>query len=370
MGLDKVNPDNTSGYIKTENISLSMKNLDQTFNSHRSKVNYNDKESADEYIFDIENTWILNLGVLINVLSSTDMKMEERNLLRQQIKKLKNIFMFKKKLRDKKTKLSGKVLIDKQIYEEKKRNIEEITLEYVEKMNESRINYDRKLETIMHYEKKLKEVEVFVHRMVKKEIFSDNYINWSIQKYINDYIELMIRKNELKSFISKKEEDIRFLYFENADLKLLRGSNDDDNDIIEVKLDPKMKYWTIVKIYQHNVEFLQSLIDKLKRLLQNLYSRSFQLSIKSLKRERKSSMLSAFFQDCEIITEKSENNSSPESISINSPTKFSFKFGSINKLRQSVFSIKFEELFEVNEVNNDDTKDLKDTNVSPFDAKK
>jgi len=136
LGLDKVNPDNTSGYIKTENISLSMKNLDQTFNSHRSKVNYNDKESADEYIFDIENTWILNLGVLINVLSSTDMKMEERNLLRQQIKKLKNIFMFKKKLRDKKTKLSGKVLIDKQIYEEKNKFTDPNTKKQIEEFIE------------------------------------------------------------------------------------------------------------------------------------------------------------------------------------------------------------------------------------------
>ena len=55
--------------LKTEqNSNTNLSDIDQTFRSHKTKIKFQDKQSCDEYIYDIENTWFLNLEILNNIL--------------------------------------------------------------------------------------------------------------------------------------------------------------------------------------------------------------------------------------------------------------------------------------------------------------
>ena len=98
--------------------------------------------------------------------------------------------MYKKKLRNEKIKISGKVLIDKQVMEEAKRFKCENNCVFDEQMQELHINLERKDQLVKQFDKKLIEIEVYAKRMVEKGSFNKEFKNFSIQDYISTFIKL------------------------------------------------------------------------------------------------------------------------------------------------------------------------------------
>jgi len=128
------------------------------------------------------------------------------------ISRIKLKFEEKKNLREKLSKTKGKILIDKQIVEECRRNIdenEEYFNEQIKEFEENRIN---KEEYIKIFEKKLKEVEIYIVKNTKNNADSPftPYKDWKINSFIEENTDLM-RKREnlnrsLNRILEKKEE--------------------------------------------------------------------------------------------------------------------------------------------------------------------
>ena len=90
------------------------------------------KIEPKNYIFDLNNTFKLNLNLIDIIFSSYKNIKEEEKKLINKLKKIEILFDKKGNLIKEKKKINGKILMDNQIFEENKRTKNENLLSYKE----------------------------------------------------------------------------------------------------------------------------------------------------------------------------------------------------------------------------------------------
>ena len=161
---NKVNNSGKSGSKIIHNINNSNKEtefyskytgkdnfLDYTFLSHRSQISsekIKDTTKSKDYIFDLINTWEINIDLMETLSKDKFQNSGTYKELSQIIKRIKEQFQNKKSLNNKITEVKGRILIEKQIMEEIKRKNEENEEYYKDQMKEYEENRENKEEYI------------------------------------------------------------------------------------------------------------------------------------------------------------------------------------------------------------------------------
>ena len=102
------------------------------------------KIEPKNYIFDLNNTFKLNLNLIDIIFSSYKNIKEEEKKLINKLKKIEILFDKKGNLIKEKKKINGKILMDNQIFEENKRTKNENLLSYKDQYEEIKGNSIRK----------------------------------------------------------------------------------------------------------------------------------------------------------------------------------------------------------------------------------
>ncbi len=198
--------------------------LDYTFLSHRSQLSSSNLKKSDvskskDYIYDLINTWELNIDLLQNLLQEN--KKSESNELVNIISDIRKKFDLKKHLRKETSKIKGKILIEKQIIEEHKRKFDENDEYYKDQIKEFEENRENKEEYIKVFEKKLKEVEIYVQKNTKNLVNSkyEKYKDFKIADFIDTNTDLLNRKDNLLKEVSQQKEKKAALIQENQNYK-------------------------------------------------------------------------------------------------------------------------------------------------------
>lgn len=171
------------------------------FQSRRTNITLDKlKTTSDEYIFDLTNTWELNLELILNFSSDMFKKPAEQQAIKNKINNIKTFFTTKKNKRQDFANCKGKLLIEKQIIEEHKRKIEENYEMYKDQIREMEENVDNKEEYIKIFEKKLREVEIYVQKNTKNLMNTrfDIYKNFIMNDFINENTDLLRKKDHLE----------------------------------------------------------------------------------------------------------------------------------------------------------------------------
>lgn len=197
--------------------------LDYTFLSHRSQLSnstQSDVSKSKEYVFDLINTWELNIDLIENMIKETKQPNESSELI-SYINKIKKSFERKKSLHQEKSNLKGKILIEKQIIEEHKRKKEETDEYYHDQIHELDENIENKDEYIKIFEKKLKEVEIYVHKNTKHLIESkyEVFKDFKMAEFIDFNTDLIKKKENLKREIEDIYVNIEGVKNENNNFK-------------------------------------------------------------------------------------------------------------------------------------------------------
>jgi hypothetical protein len=274
--------------------------LDYAFKHHKNKINVKDKKKMEEYIFDLENTWILNLDMLETMFPDIiDMKQEEKTKIFKVLQRIKDLFNKKKYLKNEKMNLRGKVLMDKQIMEECRRRNEENSAYYEEQIEEFKENADKKESFTKQFEKKFNEVEIYVQREAKtlsekpksteednknNNIYRyDNLLGFEIVAFITNNEMLHRRQMSLRDEIKIIRDDMNELLKENVELKkreeYIDMSEEYDNQI--------SKYNSLIKLYKGKIKYMQRNNEHLKSVLKSLNSRFENLNTNKLTLEKK-----------------------------------------------------------------------------------
>lgn len=202
--------------------------IDYAFKNHKNQILSKNRAKIDEYLFDINQTWNLNIELLKNYIeSSKKFNPEQKENIIFNINNLKAIVEEKKNLKNEKQKLSGKILMDQQILQEFKRRNLENSAYFQEQMDEYKENLDKKNDFVKQYEKKFNEVQIYVHRQVKTQKNNNyNYLNdYEIINFINENENFNKKKNNLIEDIKIIKNNINNLTIENSELKKLNENN-------------------------------------------------------------------------------------------------------------------------------------------------
>lgn len=175
--------------------------LDYTFLSHRSDISSQkrkDTSKSNDYIFDLLNTWELNIDLMVEFAKST-LNSEQSNDLSAIIERIKKRLDEKKNLTKEISKTKGRILIEKQIIEELKRKIEENDEYYNDQIKEFEENRDGKEEYIKIFEKKLKEVEIYIQKNTKNVVNSkfEQYKDFKMNDFIEENTDLVKKRDDL-----------------------------------------------------------------------------------------------------------------------------------------------------------------------------
>ena len=182
----------------------------------------------------------------------------------------------KKKIKEKKMKkkevidLGSKVLIDKQIAEEKKRKIEENNEYYQEKIIESETNSSNKNEYIKIVEKKLYEVEIYIQKNTKNLNHTkyDKYKNWKLRNFLDENISEIRRKGFLIKEKAQLQEMINETRKENEDI--INEYKRDDEAISQIRNKNEKKIKECMNKYKKEIYIIVNRIKMLKIHLNDL----------------------------------------------------------------------------------------------------
>ena len=247
--------------------------LDYTFLSHKNTISLstslciNNKNTKD-YLYDLNQTLELNIQILEQLIKSKYKNKEINKLFETLRRKIDEKNIKKKKVID----FNSKILIDKQIIEEKKRKIEENNEYYKEKINESESNSSNKNEYIKIVEKKLYEVEIYIQNNTKniQSTKYDKYKNWRLRKFLDENIAIIRKKNnlvkekvELQLMINeakKENKNIQIEYKNNIDA-ISKVKNKNEKKIREVMNKYKKEIFVIgnkMKMLKANINLLNN----------------------------------------------------------------------------------------------------------------
>jgi hypothetical protein len=251
--------------------------LGYTFRNIKAKVKDKDKGKMQEYIFDLENTWDLNLQMIEQMCPDfLGLNKAEQGKLLKKFARVKELHNKRKALKDDKGVLRGKLLMDQQIHEEFKRRSEENKTYYEEQIEEHSTNLEKKESFIKQFEKKFMEVEIFVRRESKTK--TDKYghfINFEVLKFINYNEELLTRKDNLLAEIKTINNDLKDLLNENVELK----KRDEYIDMSLEYDNHKSKYNSLINLYMGKIKFLERKNDHLKNVIKVLTGRMENLKL-------------------------------------------------------------------------------------------
>lgn len=236
------------------------------------------KNASRDYIFDLSNTWELNLDLIENLSKAYTLNNPNFTEISLITSKLKLLFNKKNEKRQKLVNLRGKLLIDKQIIEEFKRKIEENSDLYKEQIKEMEENVDNKEEYIKIFEKKLKEVEIYVQKHTKTLVNTkyDIYKNFRMNEFINENTEFLKRRDLIKdenNLIIKQLEEIGLDNKELNTLNTIQDRNhenkiDENNKINNLKNNSKIQ--NIMNQYNNQIKKIEARNKLLRSKLSNL----------------------------------------------------------------------------------------------------
>lgn len=254
--------------VIVERNGIPKEGLDYTFRNHKEIIQLKDKNKMKEYIFDLEQTWGLNIDLLNSMIEdNSKFNINEKHECIKNIKKIKAMFEKKKKLFTEKSKIRSKLLMDQQILEEHRRRNEENNAYYQEQIEEYKENIEKKDEFVKNYEKKFNEVEIYVQRQSKlsKNPLYDCLFSFEILPFIYANEDLNIRKKLLNDEIKVIKNDIKDLLMENIELKKRDDNIDVTQDNAITEKNNKIK--SLIKLYETKINFLQKNNDQLKNKL-------------------------------------------------------------------------------------------------------
>ena len=246
------------------NTVSKLSYLDYTFLSHKKTISLNCSlfpyTNTKDYIYDLNETLVLNLELLGRTIKSQNNK--ELNLLYEAMtKKINEIKKINKEIFD----LNSKILIDKQINEEKKRKIEENNDYYEEKISESENNCFNKNEYIKVVEKKLFEVEIYVQKNTRNLFNSkyDKYKNWKLKNFLDENLSLVKKKN--------------FLIYDKTKFQQMINEEKEENK--RIIIDKKRNSEELRKIKNKNEKKINECMNKYKKEIYIIVNRIKMLKI-------------------------------------------------------------------------------------------
>jgi hypothetical protein len=261
------------------NTASKLSYLDYTFLSHKNALSLNsslcfNNKRTEDYLFDLNKTLELNLELLTQIFNSKFKNDELNQMFQNMKKKIKEKKMKKKEVID----LGSKVLIDKQIAEEKKRKIEENNEYYQEKIIESETNSSNKNEYIKIVEKKLYEVEIYIQKNTKNLNHTkyDKYKNWKLRNFLDENISEIRRKGFLIKEKAQLQEMINETRKENEDI--INEYKRDDEAISQIRNKNEKKIKECMNKYKKEIYIIGNRMKMLKSHLKELTNKYKYLS--------------------------------------------------------------------------------------------
>jgi hypothetical protein len=261
--------------------------LDYTFLSHRSTLSLTNSEKMDskkakQYIYDLNLTLDINLNLLEKTIKLNYDNYEPILNIYKSLKKNKNL---KENIRKKINDLNSKILIQKQIYEELTRKIEESNEIYQDKINEHLEATKTKNDYIKLFQKKLMEVEIYIEKITRhlKNSPYEKYKGWKLIFFLETNRNLIKKKELLKKECENIKNQINNIKKENEDIK---KEEIKEKDILNIEKEEKTKKISeYIKKYKKEIFFMGNRIKLLKNYFNNLITQ-----IKLLTFEKKDSI--------------------------------------------------------------------------------
>jgi prefoldin subunit 5 len=221
----------------------------------------------EEYVYDLENTWGLNIEMFETMFPDfSDFNSEQKKGIHTIIHRIKDLFNKKKKLREGKGKLRGKLLMDQQILEEYKRRNEENHAYYQEQVDEYKENIEKKDSFVKQFEKKFNEVEIYVQREAKNNKNYEHFLCFEMIGFIYNNEMLHRRVMSFNDEIRQVRDEINEILKENVELK----KRDEYIDMSEDFDTKKYKYKSLIKLYKGKIRHLEKNNEHLRQVLAGL----------------------------------------------------------------------------------------------------
>ena len=216
-----------------------------------------------QHISDLENTVLINQECINNMIPLLHLKQAQKKKLISSLKNITNYFNEKKNNRKKKTEISSKILINKQIIEEIKRRRDEGYLMYKDQMTNLSENVTKKTSLVKQFQKKFYEVEIFIQRESQTEEHIEKYGKWktfTVIPFMKRNEDILKKKCFYEEEINKKKKDIQNLEKENGILKDNKELNNINNINITEK-DIKNYYDKVIDINKKENELMKCYLN-------------------------------------------------------------------------------------------------------------
>ena len=216
-----------------------------------------------QHISDLENTVLINQECINNMIPLLHLKQAQKKKLISSLKNITNYFNEKKNNRKKKTEISSKILINKQIIEEIKRRRDEGYLMYKDQMTNLSENVTKKTSLVKQFQKKFSEVEIFIQRESQTEEHIEKYGKWktfTVIPFMKRNEDILKKKCFYEEEINKKKKDIQNLEKENGILKDNKEINNINNINITEK-DIKNYYDKVIDINKKENELMKCYLN-------------------------------------------------------------------------------------------------------------
>ena len=287
------------------------------------------KYSPNNEIYDLVSTFKLNFQIILNCLDSTKLNETQKLLFQKKIQNITAKFKEFQSMKESKEKLRGVILLNSQILQENKRNTKEKEKCYESKITQINFDIEKKDIFIRKRHKKLSEIQVYIRRESQKfPKYKEIYANYSIDNFILENENMLRVRDELRSYLSEKNESIslllsetlqleksNFKFYNMKDVLLLDKKKIESirfNNFISVKNeiinDEENKIQKIQTMYEKlNYKIYKVLLDK-KNNDNTLYNENGCSTIMFQQNDDvNTTNISKFFDDITII-EKNKNN--------------------------------------------------------------
>ena len=153
------------------------------------------------------------------LLTIKNFNQKEKKILCEKFEKIMKNFKKKMNIKKEINKINSKILINKQIIEENKKNINENYIYFEDQMNEINQNINKKSSLIKTFKKKFIEVEIYIQRECKNYEKFSFWENFSINFFMNKNEKLLKEKEYFNYKILNLKKRINFLIEENNFIK-------------------------------------------------------------------------------------------------------------------------------------------------------
>lgn len=242
---------------------MADRNLSHTFRDRKLEMIRNQK-SAQDYVNDLEETWLLNIDLFGKMIYQVDHDGSLENKLRF----FKELYFRKQSLIVKKEGATAKLLVNQQIQEEIKRNQDLVAKEREELIKEMMENIANKDSGMKEYFDKFKEVDIYLEKQIKlnrQPSFKD--LAWfRTKEFINLNTELKWNKLALESEIYRNVSQSKALGHRNKAIFTERLMTYDIQDEQEISRKSKATVTNLKKQIEEKKQTKKQLLKQLKEL--------------------------------------------------------------------------------------------------------